>query len=334
MSRAGSSVLLAPLVQGFFCDRLLVQRGASRQTVASYRDAFRLLLRYASERLHTTPAELALVDLDAPLVLGFLGHLEVDRGNSVRTRNARLTAIRSFMRYCSYERPEAASTIQRVLAIPSKKFDRPLLGFLSQDEMEAVIAAPDSSTWSGRRDRAMFRTLYNTGARVSEIVAIELGDLETGRPAQLRLRGKGRKERLLPLWRSTADALTDWMPELPSEARTLFPNRRGWSMSRSGVERRLRSAVLHAADSHPALRSRRISPHTIRHTTAMHMLQSGIDITVIALWLGHESPTTTHQYIEADLAMKERALAKLDEPLDAGPRYRPTDAILDFLDGL
>ncbi|MFC1707999.1 tyrosine-type recombinase/integrase [Planctomycetota bacterium] len=326
---------LPKLIQGFFCRRLIRQQNASSRTVASYRDSFRLLLRFAEERVKKSPAALTVQDLDAPLVLAFLDHLEQERGNSVRSRNLRLTAIRSFMRYVSLQVPTQLPTVQRVLAIPTKRFDRPLLGFLSREEMEAVIAAPNESTWSGRRDRAMFAMLYNTGARVSEVIGLRLLDLPFDREASVHLRGKGRKQRVVPLWKSTVKQLRCWIDELAGTPESpVFPNRWGKPMSRSGVEQRLRVAVSKAAKNCSTLGNRRVSPHTVRHTTAMHLLQAGVDITVIALWLGHESPSTTHLYVEADLAMKERALQKLQDPSVKTTRYQPTDSVLAFLDSL
>lgn len=322
------------LVQEFFTQRLVSQGNASARTVTTYRDTLRLLLRYA-EAAGKPPTALTLPDLDAPFILAFLDHLEKERKNSVRTRNVRLAAIRSFLHYAALRDPTSLPTIERVLAIPMKRFDRPLLGFLSREEMEAILAAPDLSTWSGHRDQALLATLYNTGARVSEITAVRIVDAQLDRNLSLRIQGKGRKERTVPLWKKTANSLKAWLKrlELPPEA-PLFPNRDGTRLSRFGVVKRLRAAVQVAAKQCPALKDRRVSPHTVRHTTAMHLLQSGVDITVIALWLGHESPTTTHLYVEADLTMKEQALRKLDPPSTSRPRFRATDSLLAFLDGL
>jgi len=335
MTNAAPSPSFAALVQDFFCRHLLVQRNASPQTVASYRDAFRLLLRYVQERIQKAPAALTLADLDAPAVLAFLDHLERDRHNSIRSRNARLAALHSFFHYAATQDPANLSIIQRVLAIPCKRHDQPLLGFLTQEEVAAVQAAPDGRTWSGRRDQVLFATLYNTGARVSEVINLCIADFAPGRTASLRLRGKGRKERVVPLWKTTSQLVTAWIEE--GDARQdapLFPNHVTHRMTRSGVAHRLKLAVAKAATTCPSLRSKRISPHTLRHTTAMHLLQAGVDITVIALWLGHESPTTTHRYVEADLAMKQRALAKLAEPTPTIPRLAPHDDLLAFLESL
>jgi integrase/recombinase XerD len=323
------------LVQQYFCQRLIAQRNASQRTVSSYRDTFRLLLGFAENRLHKIPTALALTDLDAPFVLEFLDHLEHDRGNTPRTRNARLTTIRSFMKYASHQDPTALPVIQRVLAIPSKRFDRPMVGFLSREEIDAVLAAPDRSTWSGQRDHVLFATMYNTGARVSEVIAMRRMDLALDRSPAVRLHGKGRKERVVPLWQATADALRTWLTRLPDQThQPVFPNARGARMSRSGAEDRLDAAVRAAAKGCPSLRGRDVSPHMLRHSTAMHLLQSGVDITVIALWLGHESPATTHLYVEADLQMKERALAMVPPANVKTGRYRPDDRLLAFLQAL
>lgn len=337
MKRTPPSPTFAVLLQDFFCERLLAQRNASPRTVASYRDAFQLLLRYIQDHRRKAPATLTLADLDAPLILAFLDHLERERRNSIRSRNARLAALRSFFRYSASRDPVHLPVIQRVLAIPRKRHDRPLLGFLTREEMAAVQSAPDRDTWSGRRDHVLFATLYNTGARVSEIVAVRAGDFSDGSTPTLRLHGKGRKERLVPLWRSTSRLLRAWIAENAVHAEApLFPNRGHTHMTRSGVGFRLRLAVAKASRSCSSLRGRQISPHTVRHATAMALLQAGIDITVIALWLGHESPTTTHCYVEADLAMKRRALEKMPK-LDRAVRTRgfaPRDSVLAFLEGL
>jgi integrase/recombinase XerD len=323
------------LVQDFFCQRLLAQRNASPCTVAAYRDTFRLLLRYVRDGRHMAPSALTLADLDAPLILAFLDHLEHDRHNTIRSRNARLVALRSFLHYAAGRDPINLPTIQRALAVPTKRCDTPLLGFLTREEIAAVQAALDLTTSSGRRDRVLFATLYNTGARVSEAVDLRVADLVGGREATLHLRGKGRKERIVPLWKGTVRLLSSWLaarnalPDMP-----LFPNHAGHRMTRSGVAHRLRLAVKKASATCPSLRGRRISPHTLRHTTAMHLLQAGVDLTVIALWLGHESPTTTHRYVEADLAMKQRALAALTEPRVHNARFTPSDDLLSFLEGL
>jgi len=323
------------LLQDFFCQRLINQQNASPRTVASYRDSFRLLLRFAQERVKRSPVDLTLADLDAPLVLAFLGHLESARRNTIRSRNARLAAVRSFLNYAALREPAALPIIQRVLAIPFKRFARPVIEHLSRGEIAAVLDAPDASTWSGCRDRVMLETFYNTGARVSEIVALSVGDLSLGRGARLVIRGKGRKQRIVPLWKRTSTHLREWLRRVSSDPATpLFPNRSGHRLTRAGVETRLRAALVTARERCPSLRRRRISPHSLRHTTAMHLLQSGVDITVIALWLGHESITTTHIYMEADLSMKKRALRRLHGPTVSMAPFRPSDRLVQFLESL
>jgi integrase/recombinase XerD len=324
------------LLQDYFAQRLALQRQASPRTIASYRDAFCLLLSYAQTKIGKPPVELQLADFDAPLIVGFLDHLEAERKNSVRSRNARLAAVRSFLKYASLRDPTSLPVIQRALAVPMKRFDRQVLGFLTHEELEALLAVPDLSTWSGQRDHAMLSVFYNTGARVSEITALRVSEVTLDRTATVLLHGKGRKERVVPLWKQTAAILRRWLarhgsvrPDAP-----LFPNRAGTPMSRSGVEDRLARMVAGARGSCPTLKGRRISPHTLRHSTAMHLLQSGVDITVIALWLGHESLATTHQYGEADLAMKERALQKLQPPSSRRLRFQAGDRLLAFLDKL
>lgn len=324
------------LLQRFFVDYLRQQRAVSPSTVAAYRDTFRLLLAFAQKATGKPPTDLVLGDLDAVLILGFLDHLERDRGNSVSSRNARLSAIRSFLKYAAHHDLTALATIERNLAIPQKRHDKAVLGFLTRSEMEAIIAAPDRQSWTGQRDRALFTMLYNTGARVSEVIHLRIDDVVLEVSPVAHLHGKGRKRRSTPLWRETAAVIRQWLRQLPDASGTgyLFPSRSGARLSRSSVTQRLALAVSHATVGHPQLARRAISPHTIRHTTAMHLLQAGVDITVIALWLGHESPTTTHIYLEADLAMKEEALSRL-QPTDTEPtRYRPPDQLMAFLQAL
>jgi integrase/recombinase XerD len=325
----------ATLLQRFFMQRLMQQLHASPWTIAAYRDTFRLLLAFAHRRLGKLPADLTLDDLSAKLILAFLRHLEVERHNSIRTRNARFAAIRSFMDYLSYEEPAALALVQSVRAIPMKRFEQPLVGFLSREHIEAILDAPDRDTWTGHRDRVMLATLYNTGARISELIGIRVGDLTLDPCAFIRLHGKGRKERSVPLWPHTTRQLKRWLRLYPRSADApLFPSRTGGPLTRIGVTERLRLAVQHASQQYPELAQRRVFPHMVRHSLAMHLLQAGVDITVIALWLGHESPVTTHRYVEADLTMKERALKALAAPSQAPPRYRPTDDVLKFLQSL
>lgn len=279
------------LVQEFFHRRLLAERGVSAHTIASYRDTFELLLRYAERQTGRPPSALTLDDLDAPTVLDFLDHLEHERGNSARTRNLRLTAIRSFMRYAPLRDPAALPVAERVLAVSPKRFDRPALDFLTREEIDALLDAPDRSSWSGHRDAVLLAVLYNSGARVSELTGLRVADLLLDRACALHLHGKGRKQRVVPLWKPIAKQLRGWLPRIdPSPAAPVFPNRAGKPLTRSGVEQRLRLALATASEHCPSLAGRRISPHTLRHTTAMHLLQSGVDITVIALCSATKTP--------------------------------------------
>jgi site-specific recombinase XerD len=323
------------LVQDFFLRRLVAQRGASARTVEAYRDAFELLLGFTEQRTGKPPSALCLADLDAPLVLDFLDHLEAERGNSARTRNARLAAIHSFMRYAAVRDPTCLPITARVLAIPAKRFDRPVLGYLSRPQVAAILAAPDRGTWSGRRDAALLAVAYNTGARVSELTALRVRDVLLDRQTAVHLHGKGRKQRVIPLWKTTAAELRAWLVQINSEPDApVFPNRTGTPMTRSGVRDRLDRAVAVAAQGCPSLHGQHVTPHTLRHSTAMHLLQSGTDLSVIATWLGHESPATTHQYLEADLAAKQAVLDRLGDPSPAPARFEPDDRLLAFLQGL
>jgi site-specific recombinase XerD len=325
----------AQLVQDFFLRRLVAQRGASARTVEAYRDAFELLLGFAEQRIGKPASALALADLDAPLVLDFLDHLETARGNSVRTRNARLAAIHSFMRYAALRDPACLPITARVLAIPAKRFDRPVLGYLSREQIAAILAAPDRNTWSGRRDAVLLATAYNTGARVSELTHLQVRNVLLDRQCAVHLHGKGRKQRAIPLWKNTANQLRGWLGQINSAPEApVFPNRAGAPLTRSGARDRLDRAVAIAAQRCPSLHGQRVTPHTLRHSTAMHLLQSGTDLAVIALWLGHESPATTHQYLEADLAAKEAVLRRLDDPSRQSARFRPGDRLLAFLQAL
>lgn len=326
---------LPELLQRFFCVYLVQQRNASRCTIVSYRDTFRLLLQFLAKRLKRSAEQLKLTDFKSENLLAFLNHLEKVRKSSVRTRNQRLAAIRSFLHYAGLHAPEAMPIVQQALAIPRKQYERRLIGFLTHEEMNAVLQAPPADRWSGYRDRVLFLAMYNTGARVSEIVAAHVGDIEWERPAGLCLHGKGRKERVVPLWRKTIVAIRDWIrhneftPESP-----LFPNSAGEFMTRSGVEKRLAIAAKQASAQCKTLCDKSVSPHVLRHTTAMHLLQSGVDLTLIALWLGHENPATTHLYMTADLEMKAKALSKLQEPPTRRLRYKPSDKLLQFLENL
>ena len=323
------------LVQDFFLRRLIAQRGASGRTIEAYRDAFELLFRFAEDRTGKPPSALQLADLDAPLVLDFLDHLETVRGNCARTRNARLAAIHSFMRYAALRDPASLPVTGRVLAIPAKRFDRPVLGYLTREQVAAILAAPDRGTWSGHRDQVLFATAYNTGARVSELTALRVRDVLLDRQTAVHLHGKGRKQRVIPLWKTTAAELRRWLdktsaaPDAP-----VFPSRAGSPLTRSGIRDRLDRAVAAAEQHCPSLHGQHITPHTLRHSTAMHLLQSGTDLAVIALWLGHSSPAVTHQYLEADLAAKEAVLQRLTDPSPVPARFQPGDRLLAFLEGL
>ena len=323
------------LLQLFFVERLIQQLQVSPCTVAAYRDTFRLLLAFAHQQLGKKPSDLVIEDLNATFVLAFLKYLEVERHNCARSRNARFAAIRSFMEYIAFQEPSALTIVQTVLAIPMKRFEQPLIGFLSREHIESILAAPDQNTWTGQRDRVMFATLYNTGARVSELIGMLIEDLILDPSASVRFRGKGRKKRSLPLWRDTAVQLKCWLRKYPgTPEQPLFPSRSGGALTRIGLTERLKLAAKRAARQYPELGKRRIFPHLIRHSIAMHMLQAGVDITVIALWLGHESPATTHRYVEADLAMKEQALQTLQSPSRSPLRYQPQDSVLKFLQSL
>jgi integrase/recombinase XerD len=326
---------LQELVQTFFCQRLQIQQRVSVHTVASYRDTFRLAFEFMQKRTGRAADQQTLTDWEAPTILAFLDHLEKERGCEPRTRNARLAAIRAFMRYVGQQEPTALALSSRVLAIPMKRFDRPLVGFLTKPELDAILNAHDQGTASGRRDRLFFNLLYHTGARVSEMLAVQRQDIEWGSIATLQLKGKGRKQRPVPLLKPIAADLKRYINELPIEPTTpLFTNRFGQQLSRSGAEMRLRLAVKAAVKQCPSLRGKKVSPHTFRHTTAMHLLEAGIDITVIALLLGHESPTTTHHYVELNMQMKERCLQKLQPTRSKIAPYKPSDRVLAFLDSL
>jgi integrase/recombinase XerD len=307
--------MLGAALQRYFCRYLIDQRHLSPQTVASYRDTFRLLLAFIERVFRLKPDELRVADITSSRVLAFLDDLERTRGNSVRTRNVRLAPIRSFLRYAAGADPLLLPVAQKVLAIPSKRFERGRVGHLSRAQMQLLLDTPDRSTRAGTRDGVLLTLMYNTGARVSEIAALKFGDLRLDTGGSLHVHGKGRKQRTVPLWRDTVRLLRAWSRHTPhNDEAPLLPNARGEHMTRSGIEQRLRVVLDRAALRDPSLRKLRVSPHTIRHTTAMHLLQSGIDLSVIAMWLGHESIETTHQYLNADLETKRRALAHLKSP--------------------
>lgn len=323
------------LVQQFFTEYLVAQRAVSPRTVACYRDALMLFLDFASGKLGKAPTAMRLADIRPDLILAFLDHLEHERKNSIRSRNLRLTALRAFLKFASRRDVNSLHDIERALAVPMKRFERPMLGFLSREEMLAVLGQP-GETWSSQRDHLLLAMLYNTGARVSEMIGVRVADVVLEGAACVHLHGKGRKLRSIPLWKSTVMEIRTWLrlnPTLRGEA-PLLPNRDGQTMSRSNVTQRLSLAVQRAAGQLPNIANKRISPHTLRHTSAMHLLQSGVPFNVIALWLGHESATTTHRYVEADLSMKAKALARLEGPYTKPGRYKAPDSLLRFLQTL
>jgi len=325
------------LLERFFTQRLMAQRQASLHTIASYRDTFRLLLEFAHKRLHKAPSTLALTDLDPPLIGAFLDELEKRRGNSVRSRNLRLTAIHSFFHYAAFEEPAKSALIQRVLAMPSKRYEKKLIGFLTRPEIDALLAAPDREVWAGRRDHALLLVAVQTGLRLSEIINLRRVDTVLGSGAHLRCFGKGRKERCTPLTKEARTVLRAWFKE-PSRSINpdiVFPNARGGKLSPDGVQYILAKHVVTAKQTCPSLSTKRVSPHVLRHAAAMELLQGGVDRSVIALWLGHESVETTQVYLDANLALKERALAKTTPAkMKTVIRYRPGDKLLAFLKAL
>ena len=326
---------LPPLLEAFFTQRLQQQRRASPHTVAAYRDTFRLLLRFAEKRLGRQPSDLLLTDIDAPFIGTFLSHLEQDRKNTARSRNARLSAVRSFFRFIAAREPAHSALIQRVLAMPQQRFDRDLVAFLTRPEIDALLGAPDKTTRLGRRDHALLVLAVQTGLRVSEITALRVEDLAFGVGAHVRCRGKGRKERCTPLTASTATVVRAWLLETRATgAGLLFPSLRSTQLSRDAVERLVGRYAAQAAKDCPTLARKHVTPHTLRHSTAIALLQSGVDRAVIALWLGHESVETTQMYLDADLAMKERALARVAPIQAKAARFRPRDRLLAFLEGL
>ena len=329
------TLLFSQAIQLFFTDYLPEQRNTSPCTLRAYRDCIRLFLSYASQATGKPPERMGFPDISASLVLEFLAHLEKERHNSIRTRNLRLAAIRTLMRYMVRNCPENMHTAQGILAIPFKRCDHPLMTFLTKEEMTAILSAPSADTWSGRRDRVMLRTLYNTGARVSEIAGLRVSAIDAvGKPV-INLLGKGRKERAVPIWKETASQIRAWVAENKLQSSdALFQNREGGAISRSGVEKRLKIAVASASRAVPSIAKKRVSPHTFRHSLAMHMLQSGIDLSVIALWLGHEKLESTHRYLEADMKMKESALKTTNGCKGRLERYRPGDTLMRFLQGL
>jgi site-specific recombinase XerD len=325
---------LAPTLQAWFTNRLIAQRNVSPHTIRAYRDTLRLLLEYAETRLGRQPSQLDIADLDAPLIAAFLDHLETERANSVRTRNMRLAAIHSLFRYAQHRHPEHAQDIARVLAIPLKRADRAIVTFLEENEIEALLDAPDRGTRTGRRDHALLVLAVQTGLRVSELTGLRCGDIQLTTGPHVRCAGKGRKNRITPLTATTTAVLEVWLAERAGSAtEPAFPTARG-RLTRDALDHRITKYIDTAAQRCPTLHKKRITPHTLRHTAAMRLLHAGVDTTVIALWLGHERVDTTQIYLHADLALKERAIARTTPPDTQPGRYKPPDTLLAFLEAL
>jgi integrase/recombinase XerD len=326
---------LAPVLQGFFTDKLLRQRQASPNTVAAYRDTCRLLLEFAWRRTGIQPTRLDLSDLDASLITAFLQHLETERANTVTTRNARLAAIHSLFRYAALRAPEHANQISRVLGIPPKRCDRAVVSFLTAAEIDALLAAPDRATWLGRRDHALLLLACQTGLRVSELTSLTHADLHLGAGAYVRCHGKGRKDRATPLTRQTVTVLRVWLAETHGEpGDPLFPTRAGRRLSRDAVGKLVAKHATRATASRPSITAKNVTPHTLRHSAAMALLHAGVDTSVIALWMGHEDPGSTQAYLHADMTIKERALARVHPHATNPGRYQAPDTLLTFLDNL
>ena len=330
-----ATVSLAPLLERFFLQRLMQQRQVSPHTVASYRDTFCRLLKFAQQHLHQTPSQLRFEQITAPLVGKFLDHLEKHDGISIRTRNLRLTAIHSFFRFAAFELPEHSAQIQRVLAIPSKRFTRTLVPFLTRAEVDALLEAPDRRTWSGRRDHAFILTAAQTGFRLSEMTGLKREDLVLGAGAHLRVIGKGRRERCTPLAKVTRAVLKAWLREPQrGDGNILFPNARGGRLTVHGVQYILNKHRRAACKVCPSLKQNRVTVHRLRHGMAMDLVQEGVERSTIALWLGHQHEQTTQIYLDATLAMKEKALARITPHPGKPSRYRPDDRLLAFLKDL
>jgi integrase/recombinase XerD len=326
---------LPTLLQRFFTDRLTAQLQASPNTIAGYRDTFRLLLRFASQRRNRPPTKLRIEELDSALIGDFLAHVEKVRRNSARSRNTRLAAIRSFYRYVAMNEPEHALHCQRILAMPSKRYVRRTVDFINRTEMEALLSAPDQSTWIGRRDRTILLLALQTGLRVSELINLRCRDIELGTGAHISCEGKGRKQRCTPLRRDTVKTIEAWLKERAGgDDDPVFPTIRGDKLSRDAVEHIVRKYAVTASKACASLMGKRVSPHVLRHSTAMELLQNGVDRSVIALWLGHESVETTQVYMHADMRLKEKALARVASTSSRPGRYRPDDALLSFLESL
>jgi site-specific recombinase XerD len=327
--------LLAPTLQAFFVERLAKQRHASPRTVLAYRDTFRLLLYFLQQRTGKQPSELDFEDLDAPTILAFLEHLEHERGNTARTRNARLAALRSMFRFAALRHPDHAELIARVIAIPQKRHDKPIITFLNETEIKALLAAPDRSTWIGRRDHTLLATAIQTGLRVSELTSLNCGDLTLGAGGCVHCLGKGRKARQTPLTAGTQKLLRSWLRERAGQPNDpLFPTGTGHRLTRDAIARRITKHGATAATRCSSLAGKQLTPHILRHSNAMQLLHAGVDTTLIALWLGHEDVRSTQAYVHADMTIKERTLARTSQPSTTPGRYRPTDRLLAFLESL
>lgn len=327
--------LIAPTLQAFFTDRLARHKRASEHTIAAYRDTMRLLLAFIQQRTKTSPAKLDWAQLDGPAILAFLDDLEHRRGNTIRTRNARLTAIRSLFAYASLRHPEHAASIAQVLAIPAKRFEKATITYLTEAETQALLAAPDQDSWEGRRDVVLMLTAIQTGLRISELLGLNRGDITLGAGANVRCEGKGRKHRAVPLNEPVRQALAGWLTRTPTGAdRPVFTTRGGRRLSSDAARSRLDLHTRKAAEHCPSLAGRKLHPHVSRHTAAMNLLHAGVDTTVIALWLGHTDVRSTNAYLHADMAIKEKALAQVAPPTVKISRYRPPDKLLAFLESL
>ena len=326
---------LAPVLETFFTRRLISEKGVSPHTIAAYRDTFRLLLSFAHEQTGKQPAALELEDLDAPLIAAFLDHLEHQRGNSPRTRNARLAAIHSMFRYAALRHPEHAALISRVIAVPNKRFERAIVTYLSTDEVDALLATPNRERWIGRRDHALLTLAIQTGLRVTELTTLRNQDVHLSTGPHIQVVGKGRKQRATPLTSQTVAVLRQWLKERAGRPEDpLFPTSRGRPLSRDAIALLITNHASTASRTSPTLKNKKVSPHTLRHTTAMNLLHAGVDSTVIALWLGHESIEATQIYLHADMTIKEQALARTTPPNSPPGRYRPPDRLLAFLEAL
>jgi site-specific recombinase XerD len=325
----------ATLLQRFFTERLMQQRQASPHTIGAYRDTFRLVLKFTSKRLRKPPDRIAFEDIDAPLIGAFLNDLQKSRGITTRSRNARLAAIRSFFNFAAFEMPSRSSQIQRVLAIPTKRYVRAQIGYLTRQEVDALLAAPSQKTWAGRRDHALLLVTVQTGVRLSEVTGLRREDVSLGAGAHISITGKGRKERRTPLAKQSVAVLKSWLREpVRGNSEMLFPNARGGRLSADGMAYILATHLAVARQTCSSLKRKRVTPHVLRHTSAMELLEAGVDTSVIALWLGHESVETTQVYLTASLALKEKILAKTTPHAGRPGCYRPDDKLLGFLNSL